>query len=77
MIKSSYLKKITLHCNNFVRSVDEVAIKLKTVKLFTWNSEYLKLKLSCIQLNGSIVYDIMILFNIYIYIYIYIYDINV
>ena len=64
--------------DDFVMSVAGVVIKLKTVKLFTWNSEYLKG--SCIFYH----YSIKLLYwafhcwrkqfsDIYIYIYIYIY----
>ena len=49
------LKKIPLPCSDLVTSVDGVVIKLKIVKLFTWNSEYLNVVLffTIVQLNGS------------------------
>ena len=35
-----YLKKIPLYYKDFVTSVETEVIKLKIVKLLTWNSEY-------------------------------------
>lgn len=37
------MEKIPLNCNDFVTSVARLVIELKIVKLFTLNSEYLKL----------------------------------
>ena len=50
-----HLKKIPLPCSDLVMSVNGVVIKLKIVKLFTWNFEYLNevLFVTIVQLNGS------------------------
>ena len=49
-----------MYIYDFITYVDGVVIELKNVKLFTENSEYLKLRciFYIIRLNRSIVYDI-------------------
>ena len=51
---------MSLHCKDFVTSFERVVIKLKIVKYYTWNSEYLKL--------GSIFTIIQLYIEIYVYI---------